>query len=103
MSSRKKVVLLGATGSIGDSTLQVLRKHPDKLELLGASAHRQEEKLLSIVNEFEAPHAHLGSQPETPKASHLLLASTRPIQTSMLSPPIRMPMWWWLRLLAQLD
>ena len=68
MSSRKKVVLLGATGSIGDSTLRVLRKHPDKLELLGASANQQEKKLCSIVNEFVVPHAHLGSQPEDPQA-----------------------------------
>ncbi|HCY58249.1 MAG TPA: 1-deoxy-D-xylulose-5-phosphate reductoisomerase [Opitutae bacterium] len=59
MSSAKKFVLLGATGSIGESTLQVLRKHPEKLELIGVSAHKQSEKLHSIIEEFKVPNAHL--------------------------------------------
>ena len=68
MSRRKKFVLLGATGSIGESTLRVLRKHPDKLELLGVSANQQEEKLRTIVHEFQVPHAHLGTSPKNPEA-----------------------------------
>ncbi|HAU60212.1 MAG TPA: 1-deoxy-D-xylulose-5-phosphate reductoisomerase, partial [Opitutae bacterium] len=51
--------MLGATGSIGESTLQVLRKHPEKLELIGVSAHKQSEKLHSIIEEFKVPNAHL--------------------------------------------
>ena len=62
MSSAKKFVLLGATGSIGESTLQVLRKHPEKLELIGVSAHKQAEKLYSIIEEFKVPNAHLACQ-----------------------------------------
>ncbi len=59
MNSRKKFVLLGATGSIGESTLRVLRKHPEELELIGVSADRQAGKLRKIVEEFSVPHAHL--------------------------------------------
>ena len=62
MSSAKKFVLLGATGSIGESTLRVLRKHPEKLELIGVSAHKQAEKLHSIIEEFKVPNAHLACQ-----------------------------------------
>ena len=62
MSRPKKIVLLGATGSIGENTLQVVRKHPDRLHLIGISAHSNAEKLSQIASEFKVPHAYL---PET--------------------------------------
>ena len=62
MTDPKKIVLLGATGSIGESTLQVIRKHPDRLQLIGVSAHSNSQKLANISNEFKVPHAYL---PET--------------------------------------
>ena len=62
MTDPKKIVLLGATGSIGESTLQVIRKHPDRLQLIGVSAHSNSRKLADISNEFKVPHAYL---PET--------------------------------------
>jgi 1-deoxy-D-xylulose-5-phosphate reductoisomerase len=55
----KKIVLLGATGSIGESTLQVIRKHSDRLQLIGVSAHSNSQKLADISNEFKVPHAYL--------------------------------------------
>ena len=61
MNSPKKLVLLGATGSIGDSTLKVIRKHPDKIQLIGISAHQQAEKLFAIAEEFQVPHACLAN------------------------------------------
>jgi len=60
----KKIVLLGATGSIGDSVLRVIRKHPDSLELFGISAHSNLAKLIEIAKEFKVPHAHLVKEPE---------------------------------------
>jgi 1-deoxy-D-xylulose-5-phosphate reductoisomerase len=68
VSQPKKLVLLGATGSIGDSTLKVIRKHPDKIQLVGISAHQQAEKLLGIAEEFKVPHACLTSE-KSPKPS----------------------------------
>ena len=62
MTAPKKIVLLGATGSIGESTLQVIRKHPGRLQLIGVSAHSNSRKLADISNEFKVPHAYL---PET--------------------------------------
>lgn len=59
MTQPKKIVLLGATGSIGKSTLQVLRKHSDRLELIGVSANSNSVKLKEIVREFKVPHAYL--------------------------------------------
>ena len=62
MTDPKKIVLLGATGSIGESTLQVIRKHPHRLQLIGVSAHSNSRKLADISNEFKVPNAYL---PET--------------------------------------
>ena len=62
MTDPKKIVLLGATGSIGESTLEVIRKHSDRLQLIGVSAHSNSQKLADISNEYKVPHAYL---PET--------------------------------------
>ena len=54
---KKKIVLLGATGSIGLNTLRVIRQHADKLELIAVSAHRNSDQLANICQEFTVPHA----------------------------------------------
>ena len=59
VSARKNVVLLGATGSIGTNTLRVLRKHQNKLKLIGVTAHSKDQKLADICQEFKVPHASL--------------------------------------------
>jgi 1-deoxy-D-xylulose-5-phosphate reductoisomerase len=56
---RKRVVLLGATGSIGENTLRVLRAHPDALELVGVAAHASADKLAAIAREFGVRHVAL--------------------------------------------
>ncbi len=62
MGSARNVVLLGATGSIGESTLRVIRKHQDRLKLTGISAHQQGEKLCQIAHEFGVKNVHLGHE-----------------------------------------
>ncbi|MEO8195898.1 MAG: 1-deoxy-D-xylulose-5-phosphate reductoisomerase [Thermoanaerobaculia bacterium] len=49
----QRLALLGATGSIGDSTVEVVRHHPDRLAIstLGALG-RNPEALLALVREF---------------------------------------------------
>ena len=61
-TAKKKVVLLGATGSIGGSTLRVLREHADRLELIGVAAHSNHAALAAICHEFNVPHATLSSE-----------------------------------------
>ena len=48
---RKKVVLLGSTGSIGCSTLEVARCLPERVELVGLGARNSVEKLAEQVRE----------------------------------------------------
>lgn len=56
---KKRVVLLGATGSIGENTLRVLAAHPDKLELVGIAAKSNGEKLAAIARQFDVRHVGL--------------------------------------------
>ena len=60
---RKRVVVLGVTGSIGGSALEVVRAHPGELELVGVAANRDGEGLAAVVREFGVGHASL-SDPE---------------------------------------
>lgn len=59
---RKKIVLLGATGSIGESTLRVIRAHSDRLELVGVAANSNAQKLTEICHEFKVSHAALSNE-----------------------------------------
>jgi 1-deoxy-D-xylulose-5-phosphate reductoisomerase len=53
--NRKRVVLLGATGSIGESALKVARDIPDRMEIVGLAANSNAEKLAAAANETRAP------------------------------------------------
>ena len=57
MSARQKLVVLGATGSVGRSTLDVAALHPDKLQVWGLSAHRDVEGLARLCEIFKPAHA----------------------------------------------
>jgi len=57
----QRVTILGATGSIGDSTLDVVRRHPDRYTVHALSAHRQVEKLAAQCVEFRPERAVMGS------------------------------------------
>ena len=61
MFNSKKIILLGATGSIGKSTLNLLRNNRDKFNLIGVSAHNNASLLSKIVNEFDVPHVVLSN------------------------------------------
>ena len=50
--SARRVVLLGSTGSIGSSTLDIVRSLPGKFEVLGLSTHRHVSDLVSIARKF---------------------------------------------------
>jgi len=52
----KRLVLLGATGSIGENTLRVVAAHRDKLQLVGIAARQNHERLAQIARDFQVPH-----------------------------------------------
>ncbi len=47
---RKRVVILGATGSIGESALKVARDIPERMEIVGIAANSNAEKLAAAAN-----------------------------------------------------
>ncbi|MDX1680438.1 MAG: 1-deoxy-D-xylulose-5-phosphate reductoisomerase [Akkermansiaceae bacterium] len=48
---KRRVVLLGSTGSIGQSTLKVARSMPEQIEIVGLAANQSIEKLAEQVQE----------------------------------------------------
>jgi 1-deoxy-D-xylulose-5-phosphate reductoisomerase len=59
LPAKKRVVLLGATGSIGESTLRVITAQRDRLELVGIAAHGKQERLAEIARQFGVRHVGL--------------------------------------------
>src|SRR5436309_1358091 len=53
--NRKRVVILGATGSIGESALKVARDIPERMEIVGLAAKSNAKKLAAAANETRAP------------------------------------------------
>ena len=51
---RKRIVVLGATGSIGESTLKVARDIPERVEIVGLAANSNAEKLAAAANEVRS-------------------------------------------------
>ena len=47
---RKRVVVLGATGSIGESALKVAHDIPERMEIVGLAANRNGRKLAEQAN-----------------------------------------------------
>ncbi|MFK7767304.1 MAG: 1-deoxy-D-xylulose-5-phosphate reductoisomerase [Mariniblastus sp.] len=66
MTSRKNIAILGSTGSIGQSALEVVRALPG-LNVVAISGHRNLDKLVDQVREFE-PNFVVASDEEHAKA-----------------------------------
>ena len=49
---KRRLIVLGATGSIGQSTARVVEDLPDRLEVVGLSAHRNAKLLATQANRF---------------------------------------------------
>ncbi len=48
----QKITILGATGSIGASTLDVISQHPQAYQVFALTAHRQLDKLIELCQRF---------------------------------------------------
>lgn len=49
---RRRIVILGATGSVGKSTLEVVRAHPERFDLVGLVANHNAPRLSELIHEF---------------------------------------------------
>lgn len=51
---KRRVIVLGATGSIGESAVKVAKDIPDRMEIVGVAANRNVARLAEQVHEFGA-------------------------------------------------
>ena len=58
----KNILLLGATGSIGDSVLSVIKQNSDELNLVGIAFQSNTTKAISIIEEFDPNYAYCESK-----------------------------------------
>lgn len=58
----RHIAILGSTGSIGTQTLDVVRRHPDRLRVVMLTANRNHELLARQVAEFAPDIAVLGGE-----------------------------------------
>lgn len=58
-NSPQNLTILGSTGSIGVSTLDVVRRHPDRYRVFALCAHRQVDRLFEQCLEFRPKFAVL--------------------------------------------
>ena len=78
----KKIAILGSTGSIGESSLDVIRRHPGHFRALYLTAHRNVEKLVEQTKEFR-PRAVVISDPEFALQAEQLLREVCEVHSGM--------------------
>ena len=61
---QRRVVILGATGSIGESAQKVARDIPERMEIVGMSAHSNADKLHAAAKEFPRAKLAISSGPD---------------------------------------
>ena len=61
--NKRTIAILGATGSIGTQTLDLVRRYPDRFEASALVAHSSAEKLFELVREFRPKVAALAVEP----------------------------------------
>ena len=62
MSDKRRIAVLGSTGSIGTQTLDVARRHPDKLEVVALACGTRAEELLSQARAFDVHWLAVGDE-----------------------------------------
>ena len=63
----RKIAVLGATGSIGVQTLDVVARHPDKFHVTALTAHSNANELFAYVRRFRPQAAGLVREVEIPE------------------------------------
>ena len=58
--TQQVLTILGSTGSIGESTLDVVSRHPEKFRMFALAGHRQVDKLAAQCKQFHPEYAVVG-------------------------------------------
>jgi 1-deoxy-D-xylulose-5-phosphate reductoisomerase len=73
--SRQRITILGATGSIGQSTLDVVARHADRYEIFALTAHQRIDALTALCVQHRPRYAVVNTNDDAKKLKNLLLAA----------------------------
>ena len=77
---KQRLTVLGSTGSIGTSTLDVVARHPERFEVFALSAATQVDLLLAQCAQFRPRYAVMASAPHAAALTEKLQANGLPTQ-----------------------
>ena len=75
MTRIQNVAVLGATGSIGSSTLDVIARHPSRFRVVALTAHRQADELAKLCERHRPAYACLADAERAPLLRERLAAA----------------------------
>lgn len=81
-----KLTILGATGSIGVSTLDVVARHPERFQIVALSGHTRVELLAAQCQQFRPTYAVTGNAADARRLADLLSALS--VKTEVLHGPL---------------
>lgn len=87
-TGRRRVALLGASGSIGRSTLEVIQALPDRLSLTGFSVHRSVDQLPHLVQTYQPKLVAISGCDTAPALKCDTLTGPRAISTLAQHPEV---------------
>lgn len=67
----KQIILLGATGSIGTQTIDIIRNHPNKFKLVAFSYGRNTKLAIDIIQEFKPSFVSTGSDEDAARLQEI--------------------------------
>ncbi len=85
MSGKLRLAVLGSTGSIGTSTLDVAARHPDRIEIRALSAHSRVDELVAQCLQWRPAYAVVTDPSRASDVSRRLKAAGCP--TAVLAGP----------------
>ena len=75
MTKIQNVAILGATGSIGSSTLDVIARHPSRFRVAALTAHRQVDELAELCRQHRPDYACVADAERAPLLRERLAAA----------------------------
>ncbi len=77
----RQIAVLGATGSIGASTLDVIQRHPDRYRPVVLAANRSVDEMERLCRQHAPDHAVMGD----PDAAHALAQKLKDLNSTQVS------------------
>ncbi|MDB5869155.1 MAG: 1-deoxy-D-xylulose 5-phosphate reductoisomerase [Polaromonas sp.] len=77
---KQRITILGSTGSIGVSTLDVIARHPERFEVFALSAATQVDLMLAQCAQFKPQYAVMVSQPHARALAEKIKANGLAVQ-----------------------